>query len=162
MLKRRFSSWGHVKKKVLFLDSCQKKSSILGLKEKTMRTSNLVSLQLCTAVSQRWLWMEVRTPQLCQRRQHCLCVPQLNNVQALVQVLVRRLHCETSTSSFVHTLVLESQVRHRNMWVECFSSLDHNQPRDLCPEFLERRRFGTNERIVNMWHQSCFVRLVNK
>ena len=37
----------------------------------------------------------------------------MNIVQALVHVLVGRFHCETSASSFVHTLELESQLHHR-------------------------------------------------
>ena len=94
-------------------------------------------------ITHRSFIVQVRALQFRRRRHHCLCVPQLNNVQAFVHVLVGRLHCETSAFSFVYTLVLESQVHHRYAQVECFSSLDHDHLRDLHPEFLECRWLGT-------------------
>ena len=74
-------------------------------------------------ITHRCLLVQVRTLQLSQRRHHCFCIPQLNNVQAFVHILVCRFHCQTSAFSFVHTLKQESQVHRRNAWIECLSSL---------------------------------------
>ena len=49
-----------------------------------------------------------------RRHHHCLCVLQLNDVQACVHVLGGRFHCESSALTFVYTSVLKSQVKHRN------------------------------------------------
>ena len=48
------------------------------------------------------------------------------------------------------------------LWIEGFSSLDHHQFRDLCPEFFKCRWLGTNERVVNVRYHTCFVRLTHK
>ena len=51
---------------------------------------------------------------------------------------------------------------HRNAEVESFTSLDHDQLRDLHPVFFERRWLGTDERVVHMRYHTCFVRLMHK
>ena len=56
------------------------------------------------------LIMQIQTLLFCQRRHHCLCVLQLNNVQAFVNVLDSRFHCESSAVAIVYTSVLESWV----------------------------------------------------
>ena len=106
--------------------------------------------------------MQIQTFLFRQRRHHFLCVLQLNNVQAFVNVLGSRFHCESSADIIVHTSVLESQVRYKYSWIESFSSLDHHQFRDLCPEFFKCRWFGTTERVVHMRYHTCFVRLMHK
>ena len=55
--------------------------------------------------------VQIQTLLFRQRRHHCLCVLQLNNVQAFVHVFGSRFHCESSAITIVYTLVLESQVR---------------------------------------------------
>ena len=45
-----------------------------------------------------------------QRRHHCICILQLNNVQAFVHVLGSRFHCESSAIAIVYTSVVEAQV----------------------------------------------------
>ena len=92
---------------------------------------------------------------------HCLCVLQLNNVQAFVNVLVSRFHFESSAVAIVYTSVLESQVSYKYAWIESFSSLDDHHFRDLCPEFIQCRWFGTNERIVCVGYHKCFVRFMH-
>ena len=54
--------------------------------------------------------MQIQTLLFRQRRHHCLCVLQLNNVQSFVNVLGSRFHCEFSVVAIVYTSVLESQV----------------------------------------------------
>ena len=56
------------------------------------------------------LIMQIQTLLFRQRRHHSVCVLQLNNVQAFVNVLVSRFHCESSAVTIVYTSVLESQV----------------------------------------------------
>ena len=89
-----------------------------------------------------------------------LRILQFNNVQPFVNVLGSRFDCESSAITIVYTSVLESQVNHRNAGVESFSSLYHDQLRDLHPEIFERRWLGTDERVVHMRCHTCFVRLM--
>ena len=49
-----------------------------------------------------------------------------------------------------------------NAGVESFSSLCHDQLRDLHPDFFERRWLGTDERVVHMRYHTCFERLMHK
>ena len=107
------------------------------------------------------LIMQIQTFLFRQKRYHCFCVLQLNNVQAFVNVLVREFHCESSAVPIEYTSVLESQVSDKYAGVESFSSLDDHQFRDLRPEFFKCRWFGTNERVVNVGYHTCFVRLMH-
>ena len=54
----------------------------------------------------------------------------------------------TSAVTIVFTTVLESQVSYKYVRVESFTSLDHDQIRDLHPELFKRCWLGTNERVV--------------
>ena len=106
--------------------------------------------------------VQIQTLLFRQMCHHCLCVLQLNNVQTFVNVLGSRFHCESSAVTIVYTSVLESQVNYGYSWIEFFSSLDHDQFRDLRPEFSKRGWLGTNERVVCMGYHTCFVRLMHK
>ena len=108
------------------------------------------------------LVMQIQALLFRQRRHHCLCVLQLNNVQAFVHVLGRRFHCESSAFTIVYTSVLESRISYRNAGVESFTSLDHDQLRDVHPEFFKLCWLGTEERVIDMRYHTCFVRLVHK
>ena len=76
-------------------------------------------LQISDNCSEQRVWnliahcrliMQIQTFLFRQRRHHCLCVLQLNSVQAFVNVLGSRFHCESSAVAIVYTSVLESQV----------------------------------------------------
>ena len=108
------------------------------------------------------LIMQIQTLLFRQRRHHSLCMLQLNNVQAFVNVLGSRFHCESSAVTIVYTSVLESQVCYWYSWIESFSSLDHDQFRDLRQEFFKCRWLGTDERVVYMRYHTCFVRFMHK
>ena len=63
-----------------------------------------------------WTWshavvfiVQIQTLPFRQRRHHCLCVLQLNNVPTFVNVLGSRFHCESSAVTIVYTSALESQ-----------------------------------------------------
>ena len=73
--------------------------------------------QLSDNCSEQWvlnlitrcrLIMRIQTLLFRRRRHHCLCVLQLNNVQAFVNVLGNRFHRESSAVAIVYTSVLES------------------------------------------------------
>ena len=108
------------------------------------------------------LVMQIQAFLFRQRRHHCLRVLQLNNVHAFLHIFGSRFHCESSAIAIVYTSVLESQVSYKCARVQSFSSLDHDQLRDLRPEFFKCRWLGTDERVVHMRYHTCFVRLMHK
>ena len=59
------------------------------------------------------LIVKIQALLLVQGRHRCLCILQLNNVQAFVHVLGGRFHCESSAVTIVYTSVLESQVSYK-------------------------------------------------
>ena len=76
-------------------------------------------LQFSNNCSEQWmlnlikrcrLIMLIQTLLFRQMRHHSLCVLQLNKVQAFVNVLGSRFHCESSAVAIVCTLALKSQV----------------------------------------------------
>ena len=128
-------------------------------------------LQFSNKSSEQWvlnliahcrLTVQIQALPFRQRRHHCLCVLQLNSVEAFVHVLGSRFPCEPSAVTIVYTSAVESPVSYRYSWVESFSSLDHDQFCDLRPEFFKCRWLGTNERVVYMGYHTCFVRLMHK
>ena len=102
----------------------------------------LIHLNLITRCR---LIMQIQILLFRQRRHHCLCVLQLNNVQAFVNVLGSRFYCASYAVTIVYTSVLESQVIYRYLWIESFSSLDHHQ-----------------FRIVYEGYHTCFIRFMHK
>ena len=56
------------------------------------------------------LVVQIQTLLFRQRCHHCLCILQLNNVQAFVHVLGSWFHCESSAVTIMYTSVLESKV----------------------------------------------------
>ena len=56
------------------------------------------------------LIVQIQTLLFRQSRHHCLCILQLDNVQAFVHVLGSRFHCESSAVTIVYTSVLESHL----------------------------------------------------
>ena len=75
-----------------------------------LQFSNSSEQRVLNLIAHCHLIVQIQALLFRQRRHHCLCVLQLNNVQAFVHVLRSRLHCESSAFAIVYTSVLESQV----------------------------------------------------